>query len=92
MILDETIDHRQYVNDIGKEYASTKTLNGMKQGKMTTSGWQLCIKQKYGSTIWVTLKYINQNYTIELEDYAERMKTDDEPAFAWWFPYVQKKR
>ena len=44
MLLYEIIDHRYDVNAIGKEDAFTKTPNGMKQRKMTTAGWQLCIQ------------------------------------------------
>ena len=64
----------------------------MKQRKMTTLVWQLCIQWKDGSTYWVALKDIKQSYPVDLADYAKRIKIDDEPVFAWWVPYVQKKR
>ena len=64
----------------------------MKQRKMTTLVWQLCIQWKYGSTYWVALKDIKQSYPVDLADYAKRIKIDDEPVFAWWVLYVQKKR
>ena len=44
MLLDEIIDHRQYVNDIVKEDLFTKTPNGMKRRKITKSVWKLCIQ------------------------------------------------
>ena len=56
ILADEIIDHRQDVNAIVKEDAFTKTPNGMKQIKMTTSGCQLCIQCKDRSTNWVALK------------------------------------
>ena len=59
---------------------------------MTTEGWKLCIQCKYGSTNWVALKYTKKSYPFELEDDAKRMNIDDEPTFALWFPYVQRKR
>ena len=62
IILDEIIDNRQDVNSIGKEDAFTKMSNGMKQGKISTAGWQLCIQWKYGSTYRVALKDINHSY------------------------------
>jgi hypothetical protein len=31
-------------------------------------------------------------YPVELADYAIDNKIQDEPAFAWWVPYVLKKR
>ena len=92
IILNEIIDHKQGVNTIGKEGVFTKTPNGMKRRKMTTSGWQLCIQWKDRSTDWVSLKEVKQSYPVELEDYAKRAKIDDETEFAWWVTYVQKKR
>ena len=59
---------------------------------MNTAYWHLCIQWKYGYTDWVSLKDINRSYTVELVDYAKRMKIDDDPAFVWWVPYVHKKR
>ena len=90
IILNEIIYHIQDVNAILKEDAFTKTPNGMKRRKMTTEGWQLCIQWKYGSTDWVSLKDINKSYPIELSYYANIIKIDDEPMYAWWVPYVQK--
>ena len=92
ILLYEIIDHRQYIHAIGKEDVFKKTLNRTKQRKMTTEGWQLCIKYKHGYTNWVSLKETTQPYPVELANYAKRMKIDDEPVFAWWVPYVQKKR
>ena len=92
MRLDEIIDHIGDVNTIGKENAFMETTNGMKRIKMTTTGWQLCIQLKYGSTDLVALKEIKQSYPVELEDYTKRMKIDGDPTFSWLVPYVQKKR
>ena len=92
MLLYDIIDHVQDVNAIVKEDEFTKTPNGMKRRKTTTKFWQLCIQWKYGSTDWVALKYTKKSYPFELEDYAKRMNIDDDPVFAWWVTYVQKKR
>ena len=64
----------------------------MKRRKLTTASWQLCIQWKYESTDLVALKDINKSYLVELEDYARKMKIDDEPVFVFWVPCVQKKR
>ena len=74
ILLDEIINHRQNCNDIGKEDAFTETTNGMNQGKITTAGSHLCIQYKDRSTNWVTLKYIKQSYTVELEYYTKKMR------------------
>ena len=64
MLLDEIIYHRQDVNAILKEDTFTKTLNGMKQIKMTTAGWQLFIQWIDGSANWFALKDIKQSYPV----------------------------
>ena len=79
IILDEIIDHRQDVNAIGKEDAFTKTPNGMKQGKITKAGWQLCIQLIDESTDWFALKNIKQSYPVQLADYVKRVEIDDKP-------------
>ena len=40
MLSDDIIEHRQDVNSILKEDVFTKTTNGVKRRKRTTSGWQ----------------------------------------------------
>ena len=64
----------------------------MKQSKMTTPGWQSYIQRKDVSKYSVALKDIKQSNPVELAYYAKRLKIDDDPVFAWWVPYVQKKR
>ena len=38
------------------------------------------------------MKDIKDSYPIQTADYAIANKIDDKPAFAWWVPYVQRKR
>ena len=64
----------------------------MNQRKVTTAGWQLYILCKDGDTNWFSVKYIKHSYPVELAYYAKMMKIYDEPVFAWWVAYVQKKR
>ena len=82
LLLYKIINHTWDVNSIEREYAFTKTTNGIKQRKMTIASWQLYIQWKYGSKYWVALKQINQSYPVELADYARRTNIDDGPAFA----------
>lgn len=37
-------------------------------------------------------KDLKNSYPIETAEYAIANQIDDQPAFAWWIPYVQKKR
>jgi hypothetical protein len=54
--------------------------------------WELSVRWKDGSSTWISLKDLKDTYPVELADYAINNKIQDEPAFAWWVPYVIKKR
>ena len=47
---------------------------------------------KDGSTSWERLADLKESYPIELAEYAVQQGIDHEPAFAWWAPYVLKRR
>ena len=47
---------------------------------------------KDGSTDWVALKDLKNSYPVELAEYVRRNDLRDEPAFAWWVPYVERKK
>ena len=59
---------------------------------MTKRGWELCVTWEYGSTDRVVLKDLKNLYPVELAEYAQKNDFQDEPAFAWWGAYVERKR
>ena len=59
---------------------------------MTTKGWEICAHFKDGSTDFISLKYLKQSYPIELADFSQLYGIREEAAFAWWIPYVERKR
>eukprot|EP00978_Attheya_sp_CCMP212_P042033 scaffold249537_cov35-Attheya_sp.AAC.1 len=94
MMLDEIVDHRRLESAIPKSKGTYETQRGLTQNVRTTKGWEICVQWKDGSTDWIALKDLKESYPVELAEYAINSKTiaDDEPAFAWWVPYVMKKR
>ena len=60
--------------------------------RKTTKGWHLCILWKDGSTTWERLADIKESYPVEVAEYAIAQEISDHPAFAWWVPYVLRKR
>ena len=40
----------------------------------------------------IVLKDMKDSYPVDLADYAVTNKIQDEPAFAWWVPYVIGKQ
>ena len=47
---------------------------------------------KDGSTDWISLKDLKQSYPIELADFFQLHGIHEEAAFAWWIPYIERKR
>ena len=67
-------------------------VNGHKHHQKTTCGVKLCAKWKNGTTTWERLINLKQLYPLELVEYAIAQGIDKTPAFAWWMPYVLRKR
>ena len=65
---------------------------GVKRRKATTRGWEILVEWRDGSSDWIAMKDLKESYPVELAMYATDRKIDDEPAFAWWVPYVLKKQ
>ena len=53
---------------------------------------QILAKWKDGSTTWVSLRDMKYSYPVQTAEYAVQSQLSGEPAFAWWAPYVLKKR
>ena len=60
--------------------------------RKTTRGWKLHVKWKDGSTSKERLADMKESYPVQVAEYATANGIDSMPAFAWWVPYVLKKR
>ena len=56
------------------------------------TGVKLCAHWKDGTTLWEQMVDIKQSYPLELAEYAIAQWINETPAFAWWVPYVLRKR
>ena len=59
---------------------------------MTTKAWNLCVKWKYGSSNWISLKNIKDYYPVKLADYSINNNIKDKTDLSLWVPYVINKR
>jgi hypothetical protein len=59
---------------------------------MTTKGWKLLVGWKDGTTDWLPLKDLKESYPVQVTEYAVVNKIAEQQAFAWWVPYVLRKR
>ena len=83
-LLQEITDHR-------KDRSATPISDGMIRShniklvpKKTTRGWELLVEWKYGSSIWIPIKYLKASNPVELSEYAAGNCLYVEPAFKWW--------
>ena len=91
-LLKEITDHRKNGRALSKDDGYTFAQNGDKIPKKTTVGWDVLVEWTDGSTQWIPIKDVKDSNPIELAEYAIANKIAEEPAFAWWVPFVIKKR
>jgi len=92
VLLDEIVDHRVDGSEVKQADAFITNKHGAKRRKETTKGWELQVRWKDGSTSWVKLKDMKESYPVQVAEYSVEASISQEPAFAWWTPYVLKKR
>ncbi len=91
VLFDTTVDHKSDGSAV--QYADRFVkVNGRQHVKKTTKGWKLCVKWKDESTSWETPADLKESFPIQVAEYAVCQSIDNEPAFAWWMPYILKKR
>jgi hypothetical protein len=57
-----------------------------------TVGWKFLVEWANGSQQWVELKILKESNPVQVAEYAMACGIGEEPAFAWWVPYVLRKR
>jgi hypothetical protein len=72
------------------KYITTKT--GTKRMHQTTVGWQFLVEWANSSGQWIDLKILKESNPVQVVKYAIARNIEDEPAFAWWVPFVLRKR
>ncbi len=63
----------------------------MELNHQTTQGWKFLVKWSNGLCQWIDLKLLKESNPVQVADYATSRNMAEEPAFAWWVPYVLRK-
>ena len=87
----EIINHQKKKGAVDKADKYRKTRDNKHVKKRTTTGWDLEVQWKDGSTLWIPLKELKETNTIEDAEYSMLNRIDEEPAFDWWVKDVIKK-
>eukprot|EP00957_Ditylum_brightwellii_P132163 10077067-Ditylum_brightwellii.AAC.1 len=91
-ILDEIVDHKCDGAALRGEDGWFTTRSGTRRRKQTTRGWKLLVSWKDGSTDWVPLSELKHSNPVEIAEYCVGNQLQDEPAFAWWYKDVLRRR
>jgi hypothetical protein len=70
------------------KYITTRT--GTRRLRETTVGWSFLIRWGDGSKQWVDLKVLKESNPVQAGEYDVSCGIQNEPAFAWWVPYVMQ--
>ena len=86
------IDHKSSGEAIkmADKYITTKT--GTRRLRQTTVGWKFLVEWANSSRQWIDLKLLKESNPVQVAEYVTACNIADEPAFAWWVPYVLRKR
>ena len=77
---------------IDKQDMYVITKSGQRRLRKTTQGWKLLIEWADGTESWIDLKTMKESHPTEVAEFAKAKGIDNEAAFAWWVPYVLRKR
>jgi hypothetical protein len=91
-LLHTIVDHKSSGEAIkmDEKYITTKT--GTRRMRQTTVGWSFLVQWTDGTCQWIDLKVLKESNPVQIGEYVIARGIQDEPAFAWWVPYVMRKR
>ena len=89
---DEIIGFRTNGKEVKQQDAFITNRSGTCRRRETTIGWEILLQWKDNSSTWVALKDVKESYPVQLAEYAVASRILEEPAFAWWVPYMLRKR
>ena len=73
------------------KYAFAKS-GGRRKPILSTKGWDIQFRWKYGYSDWVPMSLVHKSNPIELAEYGNANNLQNEPAFRWWTRKSLKKR
>ena len=91
VLFQEIIDNRTTGEQEQQQDAFVTTRTGTHRQFETTIGWEMLVRWKDMSTMWVSLKEMKEAYPIQTAKYAVQARIAKEPAFKWWVPYTLRK-
>jgi len=91
-IFKEIVDHQKDEKKAVDKADQYFKKGNRKHKRKTTTGWDLEVEWKDGSTSWLPLKTLKETNPVQVAEYAKANKIDAEPAFDWWVPVVLRRK
>jgi hypothetical protein len=91
LIMDEIIGHQANETALTSEEQWIQ-VGSNRQMQKTTKGWMLKVLWKNGTSTWEWLRNLKESNPVKVAEYAVAKGIDKEPAFAWWVPFIMKRR
>ena len=92
VLMKEIINYHTNGQEVKHQDAFITTKTSTKRSRETTKGWEILFEWKDGSANCVALKDVKESYPVQLAEFAISKRIAEEPAFAWWAPFMMKKR
>jgi hypothetical protein len=91
-LLHTIVDHKSSGEAVKMADKYITTRSGTRRMRQTTVGWSFLVKWGDGSQQWIDLKVLKESNPVQVGEYVIARGIQYEPAFAWWVPYVMRKR
>ncbi len=91
-LLYEIVDHKSSgeAMKMADKYFITKS--GTKWMHQMTQGWKFLVQWANCMRQLIDLKILKESNPVQVAEYVTARNIAEEPAFAWWVPYVLRKR
>jgi hypothetical protein len=91
-ILYHIVDHKSSGEAVKMADKYFLTSNGTKSMHQRTQGWKFLVEWFNSLRQWINLKLLKESNLVQVVEYVTSRNIAEEPAFAWWVPYVLRKR
>lgn len=91
-LMHHIVDHKSSGEAVKMKDKYITTRTGTKRMRQTTVGWSFLVEFANGSRQWIELKVLKESNPVQVGEYVIARGLSTQPAFAWWVPYVMRKR
>ena len=88
LILYHIVDHKSSGEAVKMADKYFLTSTGTKCMHQITQGWKFLVEWSNGLRQWINLKLLKESNPLQVAEHATSRNIAEEPAFAWWVPYV----